>query len=253
MGRDAGPLVDARASPALKNGIEAHPSSIEEPQTPAMQRRASDSSAPVSVGQHLEVQRSLTDGAECFQSHLQRMASWSGVVSAQDEDRSADPPAACGTDGGTSKDQGSEGVPQDPEKHARDSSSAALQGPGSGTGAVLGDASSGLDEIGGTASGGDPKDNPSRTEGCPESSVSAVDAGPSMDGAGVDAVGQRNHAAESEKAEQMGESSMLAATDKTAPGDGLGGAGSSKMVAHNRDLAADSGSGWCMVAPVGQH
>eukprot|EP00884_Botryococcus_braunii_P000842 jgi/Botrbrau1/10759/Bobra.180_2s0024.1 len=76
-------------------GGEAHPSHVEEPETPAVRRRASDvSGTPLSLVPQVGGYRSLTEGAEC--SEPIRSSSWTGFDSPSDRGRSPAPPGGTG-------------------------------------------------------------------------------------------------------------------------------------------------------------
>lgn len=73
-------------------GVESHCSSVEEPETPAVQRRASDgSSTPLNLVEQMGGYRSLTEGAECPQP-ASRSSFWSGFITPSDRGCSPSPP-----------------------------------------------------------------------------------------------------------------------------------------------------------------
>lgn len=97
LGRDAGPPAEARPRQGLEpgrialSGAEAHPSSVEEPETPAAQRAGN----ALTVAERVQLYRSLTEATEpSLQAGPSRRRSCSDSLSPSSQSRPSSSPVA---------------------------------------------------------------------------------------------------------------------------------------------------------------
>lgn len=124
LGGDAGPSAEARPGQGLGPGrgglpsTEAHPSSVEEPETPAAQRPGSHVSGnPLTVAERVQLYRSLTEGTEPALQGPARRRSCSDSPSPSPSRPSSSPVAkARKLFGDAAQSCGAEGDPGDSER-----------------------------------------------------------------------------------------------------------------------------------------